>query len=105
MFTVFFGGSADFADAQATSADLSVTLSDSPDPVNPGQQFNYQISVRNNGPDPAVNIVADLPMPTGVVLQVVASGAEWDCTSSTPSHVICRRSGTVNSGTTLSSIT
>src|SRR5947209_9794821 len=37
------------------SADLSVTKVDSPDPVNPGSNLTYTITVTNNGPDAGAN--------------------------------------------------
>lgn len=40
-----------------TSADLSVTKTGSPNPAIPGQYLIFGITVRNNGPDPAVNTV------------------------------------------------
>ncbi|NNE36577.1 MAG: DUF11 domain-containing protein, partial [Rhodothermales bacterium] len=42
---------------QAASADLSVTKSDSPDPVVVGGTITYTIVVTNNGPDDATNVV------------------------------------------------
>lgn len=36
-------------------ADLSVKVSDSPDPVSPGQKLTYSLTVSNGGPDEAVN--------------------------------------------------
>jgi len=42
--------------AMAQSADQQVvSVTDSPDPVVPGQNITYTITMRNNGPDPAVN--------------------------------------------------
>jgi uncharacterized repeat protein (TIGR01451 family) len=49
--------------AAAVNADLSVTKSDSPDPVATGGQLTYTLSVRNNGPEtaPVVTVVDTLP--------------------------------------------
>jgi uncharacterized repeat protein (TIGR01451 family) len=41
----------------AASADLSVTKVDSPDPVLAGDNITYSITITNNGPDPAQNVV------------------------------------------------
>jgi len=38
------------------AADLSVTKTDSPDPVHVGQPLTYTIVVSNNGPSPAMNV-------------------------------------------------
>ncbi len=40
------------------AADLSVTKTDSPDPVHIGQNLTYTIAVRNNGPDAATGVTA-----------------------------------------------
>lgn len=41
------------AAAGVASADLSVTKEDTPDPVTPGSNLTYTITVTNNGPAPA----------------------------------------------------
>jgi uncharacterized repeat protein (TIGR01451 family) len=50
-------------------ADLSVTKSDSPDPVTAGDNLTYTVTVMNNGPDPAtsVTVTDDLPAETTFV--------------------------------------
>ncbi|TMK94334.1 MAG: DUF11 domain-containing protein, partial [Actinobacteria bacterium] len=45
------------------SADLSVTKTDSPDPVHVGQNLTYTIKVTNNGPDAATGVTATDPLP------------------------------------------
>lgn len=47
-------------------ADLSVTISDAPDPVFVNQQFIYGITVANHGPGPATNIIVTDTLPPGV---------------------------------------
>ena len=55
------------ASAQAADpADLSVSISDSPDPVATGATLTYSIRVRNTGPDPATNAVLTDSIPSGV---------------------------------------
>ena len=44
--------------ASADPADLALQKSDSPDPVNVGGQLTYTVTVANNGPDPATNVVS-----------------------------------------------
>lgn len=41
--------------AQSADQEILLPITDSPDPVIPGQNITYTVSVRNNGPDPAVN--------------------------------------------------
>lgn len=57
-------------------ADLSLTKSDSPDPVAKGSQLTYTIQVTNGGPDPAINVVVtdDLPSDLSFVSATPSSG-------------------------------
>jgi uncharacterized repeat protein (TIGR01451 family) len=50
-------------------ADLSITKSDSPDPVTAGDDLTYTVTVTNNGPDPStsVTVTDDLPAETTFV--------------------------------------
>ena len=61
---------------QAPSADLSVSKSDSPDPVTSGTQLTYTVEVRNQGPDPAtdVAITDDFPGPVDFVSATPSAG-------------------------------
>ena len=72
--------------APANNADLSLTKTDSPDPVVAGQLLTYTLTVTNNGPSTAIGsqVVDNLP-----------SGTTFD--SATPSQGSCAQgSGTVN---------
>jgi len=53
----------------APTADLSVTKTDSPDPVTTGNDLTYTVTVTNNGPDPAtsVTVTDNLPAETTFV--------------------------------------
>ena len=46
--------------------DLVIFKSDTPDPVVAGDQLEYTITVRNDGPDQATNVVVTDDLPTGV---------------------------------------
>jgi uncharacterized repeat protein (TIGR01451 family) len=48
-------------------SDLSITKSDSPDPVIAGNNLTYTINATNNGPSAALNMVITDPLPTGTV--------------------------------------
>lgn len=54
-----------------TSADLSVTKIGSPSPAIPGQLLFYTVTVKNNGPNPAVNTVLTDTLPAEL------TGAEY----------------------------
>ncbi len=60
-------------------ADLSVTKSDSADPVDAATDFSYTLAVHNAGPSTAVNVVVEDDLPTGVTY-VSKSGTGWTCT-------------------------
>jgi uncharacterized repeat protein (TIGR01451 family) len=57
----------------ASSADLSVTISDTPDPVVAGAPLAYTITVRNDGPSVALASTLDLVLSAGVSLVNVTS--------------------------------
>ena len=49
-----------------TSTDLSITKSDSPDPVFAGQPLTYTLTVANNGPNAALDVTVTDVLPAGV---------------------------------------
>ena len=51
--------------AVAGSADLSITKSDSVDPVIAGEDLTYTVVVANDGPSAATNVVVSDPVPAG----------------------------------------
>jgi uncharacterized repeat protein (TIGR01451 family) len=56
-------------------ADLQVTKSDSPDPVLVGETVTYTVTVLNNGPDAAANVVLTDTLPAGVTFISATDGA------------------------------
>ncbi|MGC2062980.1 MAG: SBBP repeat-containing protein, partial [Thermodesulfovibrionales bacterium] len=69
------------ADAEVlTIADLSLTMADAPDPVAVGQPLTYTITVTNDGPDPALNVMTLFPMPANTNF-VSAGTSQGSCTS------------------------
>lgn len=73
-------------------ADLAVTKTDSPDPVNLGSNVTYTIVVTNNGPSPATSVVLTDPLPAGVTFV----SATAPCAQAA-GNVTCNL-GTLNSG-------
>ena len=75
------------------AADLSITKSDSPDPVAAGAQLDYTITVANGGPDAATNVVVTDVLPADVTF--VSSTAS--CVEAPPGTLTCTL-GTIPSG-------
>ena len=64
----------------AQSADQEVvSVVDSPDPVVPGAPLAYSVTVRNNGPDSAVNGGLNISLPAGVTHTTDVTPAGWTC--------------------------
>jgi uncharacterized repeat protein (TIGR01451 family) len=71
----------------AGDADLAITKTDSPDPVVAGMNLQYDITVTNNGPSPAVNVVASDLLPASLsVVSVIGSGGA-SCNAGVPGSV------------------
>ncbi|MBI2891057.1 MAG: DUF11 domain-containing protein [Nitrospirae bacterium] len=69
------------------SADLSLTLSDSPDPVSVGQALTYTAAVSNLGPDPALPDVVD-QLPASAVFVSAESSDGASCTYLSGQHSV-----------------
>ena len=65
----------------ATAADLSITLTDSPDPVTAGTNLTYVATATNAGPSDAQNVAINLPLPANTTL-VSATAAGGTCAGS-----------------------
>src|SRR5439155_24328572 len=61
--------------ARTPQADLSIVKTDSPDPVQSGQELTYTLTVTNNGPDVATDTVVTDTLPSGVTLVRSSCGA------------------------------
>lgn len=68
-------------------ADLSITKSDSPDPVHAGEELFYDIVVHNAGPDTAFDVVVTDVLPTEVVFLDDTSAA--GCTEAPAGTLTC----------------
>jgi uncharacterized repeat protein (TIGR01451 family) len=67
------------ATLQATSADLALTMTDSPDPVRAGNNISYTITLTNNGPGDASNVSMQDTLPSGTTFSSVVPPAGWTC--------------------------
>jgi len=63
------------------TTDLSIVKTDSPDPAFAGANLTYGISVTNNGPVAAANVVMNDPLPSGTTLQSITAPSGWTCTT------------------------
>ncbi|GAA1367862.1 lamin tail domain-containing protein [Catellatospora chokoriensis] len=62
---------------QPPSANLAVTKTDAPDPVAPGADLTYTISVGNSGPDAAQSVVLRDEIPVGTTFVSFTPAAGW----------------------------
>ena len=81
--------------AVTASADLSITLTDSPDPVTAGSNLTYTATVSNAGPSDATGVTVTLPLPIGTSL---VSGSVSGGGSCAGSPVVCTVTGSIASG-------
>jgi len=70
--------------ASAIQADLSVTNSASPNPVNAGQNITYSQTVANGGPASATTVVLTETLPANTTFVSLTGPAGWACTSVSP---------------------
>jgi uncharacterized repeat protein (TIGR01451 family)/fimbrial isopeptide formation D2 family protein len=73
------------------TTDLSITKTDSPDPVTAGNNLTYTITVTNSGPSTATNAAMNDLLPAGVTFQSITTPSGWICTIPTVGST-----GTVN---------
>lgn len=64
-------------------ADLSINLTDTPDPATAGNNLTYTLTATNNGPDPATGVVVEGTLPANVEF-VSASSEQGSCTGTEP---------------------
>jgi uncharacterized repeat protein (TIGR01451 family) len=89
-----------FSGPRDLAADLSLTKSDSPDPVHIGQKLTYTLGVTNNGPDSAtgVSLVDNLPKNAGFGSATTTQGS---CTVKPAKQLVTCNLGTLTSGQTV----
>src|SRR6266571_2237922 len=83
---------------KAPSADLSITKSDSPDPVASGAKLTYTIDVKNLGPDSAGSVQMHDPLPSQTNFSSIGAPAGWSCTSSAENGGVTCTKTTMTSG-------
>ncbi|MGE4073201.1 MAG: IPTL-CTERM sorting domain-containing protein [Lysobacterales bacterium] len=65
----------------AVIADLSLTLTDSPDPVTAGTSLSYVATATNNGPAAAQDVTISLPLPAVTAFVSATPSAGGNCTT------------------------
>jgi uncharacterized repeat protein (TIGR01451 family) len=78
-----------------SQADLSINKSGAPEPVNQGDTLTYTLTVANNGPASAANVVVTDPLPSAVTYQ--SSSATQGTCSQAGGTVTCNI-GTMSNG-------
>jgi trimeric autotransporter adhesin len=80
-----------------TAADVSIMLTDSPDPVTAGTNLTYTAVVSNAGPSDATGVAVTLPTPTNTSFVSGTVGGGGSCAGS---PVVCTVTGTILPGST-----
>ncbi len=80
-----------------SNADLSITLTDTPDPVTAGTSLTYVATATNNGPAAAADVVIAMPVPANTTLVSATASAGGTCVATT-----CTFAGPTASGATRS---
>ena len=63
------------------SSDVSITKSDTPDPVTVGNQLTYTLTISNNGPDTATNVVVTDTLPGSFEFVSATPSSGGTCTT------------------------
>jgi len=65
----------------STSADLSLTKSDAPDPVVAGNNITYTITLNSSGPSNATNVALSDSVPANTTFVSLTQPGGWNCTT------------------------
>lgn len=97
--TIGGGGEADLSNDTATdtatvvsSADMSVTDAESPNPVASGANITYTVVATDNGPSAADNATLVVPVPANTTFVSFATPSGWSCLTPLPGNggnVVC----------------
>jgi uncharacterized repeat protein (TIGR01451 family) len=85
-----------FASRAGATADLGLTKSDAPDPVEAGSNLTYTIQVSNAGPDEATNVTVVDTLPGGQTDFVTHTPSQGTCTRA--ADIVTCNLGTLTSG-------
>lgn len=65
----------------ATAADLSISMSAVPNPVQTGASLTYSITVTNSGPAEAANVAFSTSLPSDTTFDFIFAPQGWNCTT------------------------
>jgi uncharacterized repeat protein (TIGR01451 family)/CSLREA domain-containing protein len=85
----FINNSSTDVDILNPEADVQLEIVDNPDPVVPGGQVTYTLTISNQGPSDSISLVVTDTLPSGTMFLNV-SGIDWMCEFIT-GDVICTR--------------
>jgi uncharacterized repeat protein (TIGR01451 family)/fimbrial isopeptide formation D2 family protein len=94
-------------DNTVQDVDLSIVKSHTPIPggvqQGVGAPIDYSLTVKNNGADPATNVVVTDNLPTGLTVKSgsIAAPAGWDASTSTATKIVATFAGPLNPGDTV----
>ncbi len=71
------------------TANLSITKTDSPDPVIVGQPLTYTVTATNNGPGPANEVTIQDALPAGVTVNSITPNVGGSCTPIGVNPIVC----------------
>ncbi|MEO8072097.1 MAG: DUF11 domain-containing protein, partial [Acidobacteriota bacterium] len=101
LFGTFFGDTVKAKTFEPTneslafaSSDLSVTITDSPDPLPPGSNIRYSVEITNSGPDFATGVTVSIPIPANTTFVSLAQTSKFTFNCTTPAvggtgNVVC----------------
>jgi uncharacterized repeat protein (TIGR01451 family) len=69
-------GAVEVTEEETIAADLTLQITDSPDPVTVGDPLNYAFKVTNHGPDPATGVLLTQLIPSQLSLSAVSGNCE-----------------------------
>jgi uncharacterized repeat protein (TIGR01451 family) len=90
-----------------TSADLGVTITDSPDPVFPTSPLTYTVTVTKSGPSVATNATLTVTLSPDATFQSISSSAGWSCTppAAPGDPIVCTNPALTTPSTTFTIVT
>ena len=92
------------------ASDMTLTVTDAPDPVAAGANYAYTITARNNGPAAAASQTIAFTVPAGACVRSVPTGTGWSCTPGSgyplcSGAISCTRNTALASGTNAPALT